>query len=75
MEISNWRKAMGYTQADMAEIFGVAVHTYFRKEKGQSPFTDKEKLMFRDLVNEYFPTVTIGEIFFDEIAKKMKETR
>lgn len=73
MEISNWRKALGYTQADMAKIFDVTVYTYFRKEKGYSPFTDEEKIVFRNLVNNVFPDITVGELFFDGFAKKMKE--
>ena len=75
MEIANWRKAIGFTQKNMAEVFGVTTHTYFRKEKGQSPFTDEEKIIFRNLVNEFFPGVSIGELFFDESAKNLKELR
>lgn len=72
-EISNYRKALGYTQNDMAKKFGISLQAYYRKEKGYTPFTDKEKVLFINIIKPMFPNTTIESIFFTEIAKKYKE--
>lgn len=72
-ELSNYRKAIGYTQSDVAKIFGISLQAYYRKEKGYTPYTDKEKIIFKDLVKPAFPNVTIESLFFTENAKKYKE--
>ncbi|NLD32280.1 MAG: helix-turn-helix transcriptional regulator [Trichococcus flocculiformis] len=71
-QLANMRKAIGYTQRDMAKEFGISVQAYYRKEKGYTPFTDEEKVIFRDLVKSMFPFVTIDSLFFSENAKKYK---
>lgn len=71
--LANMRKAIGYTQKDMAEVFGISVQAYYRKEKGYTPFTDQEKVIFKDLVKPMFPLATVGSIFFAEDTKKCKE--
>lgn len=68
--LANMRKAIGYTQKDMAKVFGISVQAYYRKEKGYTPFTDQEKVIFKDLVKTMFPLATVGSIFFAEDAKK-----
>ena len=65
-ELSNYRKAIGYTQTDMAKIFGISLQAYYRKVKGYTPYTDKEKVMFKDLVKPLFPNVTIDSLFFTD---------
>lgn len=72
-ELANMRKAIGCTQKDMAKEFGISVQAYYRKEKGYTPFTDEEKVIFRDLVITMFPFVTIDSLFFGENAKKYKD--
>lgn len=69
-ELSNFRKAVGYTQSDVAKIFGISLQAYYRKEKGYTAFTDKEKVIFRDLVKPAFPDVSIESLFFINNAKK-----
>jgi len=72
-ELANMRKAIGYTQTDMAKEFGISLQAYYRKEKGYTPFTDSEKVIFKNLVIKVFPSATIDSIFFAENAKKYKE--
>lgn len=73
-ELSSYRKAIGYTQKDMSNIFGISRQAYYRKEKGYTPFSDKEKVIFKNLVKPVFPNVTIDSLFFTENTKKCKET-
>lgn len=74
-ELSNYRKAVGYTQKDMAKIFGISRQAYYRKEKGYTSFSDKEKIVFRDLIKPFFPNATIESLFFTPVAKKCKEKK
>jgi putative transcriptional regulator len=71
--LANMRKAIGYTQKDMAQLFGISIQAYYRKEKGYTPFSDSEKVIFKELVKPMFPNVTIDSIFFTENTKKCKE--
>lgn len=71
--LANMRKAIGYTQRDMAKEFGISLQAYYRKEKGYTPFSDEEKVIFRDLVKPMFPFATIESLFFTDNAKKCKE--
>ncbi|UJF15011.1 helix-turn-helix domain-containing protein [Jeotgalibaca sp. MA1X17-3] len=70
--IVKYRKYLGYTQKEIAEIFGISRQAYYRKEKGYTPFSDKEKIVFRDMVKIAFPDITIGEIF---LMKKQRNTK
>ena len=70
MDIRKWRQFLGYTQREIAEMFSISYQAYSQKEKGLAPFTDKEKIIFRDLLREYFPNITIDDIFFKEITLK-----
>lgn len=63
-KISGLRVALGYTQQEMAEIFGVSKQAYWNKENGKTPFTDKEKKLFINKAKTVFPEVTIESIFF-----------
>lgn len=74
-DLSNFRKGNGYTQSDIAKVFGISLQAYYRKEKGYTPFSDKEKVMFKDLVKPMFPDVTIESLFFTENTKKCKEIK
>lgn len=63
-EISQYRKFLGYTQKEMADIFGISTQSYYRKEKGYSPFNDEEKVKLKEMINEFFPELTIDDLFF-----------
>ncbi len=55
------RVQYGYTQEQMANILGVHVGTYNRKEQGLSQFSVIEAKTISDLFNN-----TIEDIFFNE---------
>lgn len=63
---AGYRKLIGMTQKDLANVFKISVQSVSRKENGISPFTDKEKIIFRDLLRKKaLPDITIDMIFFD----------
>lgn len=45
------------------------------KEKGKIQFSDKEKIVFKELLLPIFPLITIDEIFFDQNTQKYSEKR
>lgn len=60
-----YRKLLGLTQKDLAEIFGISVQSIRNKEKGITSYNDQEKIIIRNLLREkVFPNITIDEIFF-----------
>jgi len=63
-KLAGYRKMLGYTQEDMAKIFGVSKQSYRMKEKGEYQFNDKEKVKFKEMLKPIFPEITIDEIFF-----------
>jgi len=63
-KITQCRKALGYTQLDMAKKLNVSRQSYYRKEKGYVSFNDKEKLVLLGMFKKLFPDLTIEELFF-----------
>lgn len=63
-KIAGYRKMLGKTQADMANIFNISQQAYRLKEKGETQFNDKEKMKFKQMLLPIFPSITIDEIFF-----------
>lgn len=63
-KIVGYRKMLGYTQSDMAEILGISVQAYCQKEKRRINFADKEKVVIKNILTPHFPCITIDEIFF-----------
>lgn len=72
-KIAGYRKMLGFTQEGMAQKFGISTQAYWKKEKGDTQFNDKEKLMFKELLLPIFPNITIDEIFFSQNTKEYKE--
>ncbi|HJA90182.1 MAG TPA: helix-turn-helix domain-containing protein [Candidatus Jeotgalibaca merdavium] len=64
-KVAGYRTMLGKTQKDMAELYGITVQAYSRKERGDVPFKDSEKTTFRNLLRKLLPHITIDEIFFD----------
>ncbi|MGV3174873.1 helix-turn-helix transcriptional regulator [Aerococcus suis] len=62
--IAGYRKMLGLTQEEMASIFGISRQSYGLKESGKTPFNDREKIIFKQLVQEIMPDITIDQIFF-----------
>jgi len=65
-KVAKLRRYTGLTQSDVAELFGISLQAYSRKEREITPFTDKEKVILKELFSDDFPDITVGEIFFDE---------
>lgn len=70
--VAKYRKYLGYTQSDMANIFNISLQAYSRKERGINAFNDEEKMIIKDLLLEHFPGITIDEIFFTEEVPKVE---
>ncbi|MGL5550188.1 MAG: helix-turn-helix transcriptional regulator [Culicoidibacterales bacterium] len=62
--VKSYRSLMGMTQLQMAQELGCSLQSYNQKELGKNNFTDKEKLVFRELVKTRKPDITIDDIFF-----------
>lgn len=71
--IAGYRTMLGFNQQEMANVFGISRQAYYTKESGQVPFSDKEKLIFKEMVSQIFPEITIDQIFFTFNTKKCKE--
>lgn len=69
-KIRGYRNMLGKTQKEMAQIFGISTNAYSKKEQGQIPFKDDEKILFKDMLSQYFPSITIDDIFFADRVKK-----
>lgn len=69
---AGFRKLIGLSQKELADIFGISVQSVSRKEKGRTPYTDKEKLVLRDLIRKgAIPDITIDTIFFEKQCHKV----
>lgn len=69
-KIRGYRNMLGKTQKEMAQIFGISANAYNKKERGQTPFKDDEKILFKGMLSQYFPSITIDDIFFADRVKK-----
>lgn len=66
-KIRTLRVSMGYTQKELAEMFGISNQAYSQKELGKIRFSKNEMLAFKLLVNNNVdPTATIDDIFFSD---------
>lgn len=71
--VGGYRVMLSKTQQDLADYLNISRQTYFRKEKGYSPFTDEEKVKLKELFSEEFPDITIDEIFFNNRLGNVSE--
>lgn len=55
---------LGLTQLQMAKRLSISRTAYFNKESGNTPFTDKEKLIIREMLRDVVENPTIDSIFF-----------
>lgn len=65
MKVSNYRQFLGYTQEEIAKEFNISMQAYSRKERGETPFNDQEKIKFKKMLEPHFPNITIDAIFFN----------
>lgn len=62
--VKGYRAMLGKTQKEMAEILKISPQSYYNKENGKVEFKDSEKITFKNLVKNYFPEITLEDIFF-----------
>lgn len=62
--LKSYRMFMLMTQDDMAKELHISRQSYSNKERGITPFTDKEKIEIRELIRSVDNTATIDNIFF-----------
>lgn len=70
--IAGYRNMLGKTQTEMAKEFGISLQAYRLKEIGKTPFSDREKLEFKELLIPIFPNITIDDIFFRAKVSKVE---
>ncbi|MBU5275209.1 transcriptional regulator [Levilactobacillus brevis] len=70
LKARNYRKFVGLTQGQMAKKLGISVSSYRNKESERTPFNDKEKIAFRNIVAQTVGEITIDSIFFDKKYSK-----
>ena len=70
--IAGYRKMLDKNQTDMASIFNISLQAYRMKEIGNTPFSDREKIMFKEMLLPIFPNITIDEIFFNQKVSKVE---
>lgn len=63
-KVKGYRTMLGLTQKDLAELLDLSSQSVSNKERGFTSFTDEEKLVFRELVKDIIPDITIDEIFY-----------
>ena len=71
-KIAHYRKAMGFTQKDMARKFNISRQAYYRKEKGYVPFNDEEKVELVKIFRREFPDLTVESLFFYSEYKEIQ---
>jgi len=64
-KVRGYRNMLGITQAELADILEVTTQSISNKERGETPFTDKEKKEIKDMLLPHFPDITIDHIFFE----------
>ena len=66
-KLKRLRLLAGYTQTDIAKMFGITNQSYSRKEAELVPFKDTEKVLFMNLIAETSPDETIESVFFEHL--------
>lgn len=64
-KVKGYRVMLGLTQKELGEKLGCSYQSISSKEKGETQFNDKEKIIFKNLVKQLFPNITIDDIFFN----------
>lgn len=63
-KITGYRKMLNLTQNDMANLLGISLSAYNKRENGHVDFSDKQKIIIRDMITRYFPSENIESLFF-----------
>lgn len=63
-KIAGYRKMLNLTQDDMANLLGISLSSYNKREKGHVDFSDKQKIIIRDIITRHFPNENMESLFF-----------
>lgn len=63
-KVKGYRNMLNLTQKQLGDKLGCSLQSVSAKEKGKTPFNDKEKIIILNLVKSVQPDVTIDELFF-----------
>lgn len=63
-KIQAYRKALNLKQHDLANMLGISVVMYSKKERKETPFTDTEKVVLLKYFKQYFTNESIDSLFF-----------
>lgn len=70
---------LSLTQKQMAQKLGISKQAYWNKENGVNSFTDKEKVVFKEILIPYFPSIKIDDIFFTDkelrVERRVKDAK
>jgi putative DNA-binding phage protein len=64
-KIKAYREAIGKSRNQFANLLNVGYVSYSRKENGDVPFKDSEKIILLEYLKEFFPNETIDSLFFN----------
>lgn len=64
-KVAGYRAMLGLSQREIAELFGISKQAYSAKERGFTNFNKSEMIIFKNLLVEHIPGISIDEIFFD----------
>lgn len=63
-KVAGYRVMAGLNQTEMGKVLGITKQSYSNKERGVNQFNDSEKTKFKEFINDFFPGISIDEIFF-----------
>ena len=63
-KIAGYRKMLNLTQDDMANLLGISLSSYNKRENGHIDFSDKQKIIIRDIITRHFPNENMESLFF-----------
>ncbi|EFV35575.1 MULTISPECIES: helix-turn-helix transcriptional regulator [Gemella] len=63
-KVQAYRQTLRLKQRQMADMLGISVVMYSKKERKKTAFTDYEKVKLLNYFKQYFPKETIDSLFF-----------
>lgn len=63
-KITGYRRMLNLTQKDMANLLGISLSAYNKRENGYIDFSDKQKIIICDIITRYFPNENMESLFF-----------
>ena len=63
-KVQAYRQTLRLKQRQMADMLGISVVMYSKKERKKTAFTDYEKVKLLNYFKQYLPKETIDSLFF-----------